>query len=52
MMFRKSTVGKVVRLDWLGNLANYKDYNVLFFMLCARSQSFVLGVMLHQSIGR
>ena len=41
---------KVVKVDWLGNLANYKQG----FMLCARSRlgSFVLGVMLHYSIGQ
>ena len=51
-LHRRLTVrqNKVITVDWLGNLANYKeDYNVSLFMLCARSRlgSFVLGVMLH-----
>ena len=44
------SLNKVVRVDWLGNLTNYKKITMfLCFMLCARSQlgSFVLGVMLH-----
>ena len=46
----KLALFKVVRVDWLGNLANYKeDYNVSLFHAVCRAwlESFVLDVMLH-----
>ena len=46
-----SFVLKVVRVDWLGNLADYKeDYNVsLFDVACTVTVGFFcsIGVMLH-----
>ena len=49
-MFSLYKLVKVVREDWLGNLANYKeDYNVsLVRAVCTVTvRFFVLGVMLH-----
>ena len=50
-ILHEKTLSKIVRVDWLGNVANYtKQITMLLsFMLCAQSRlgSFVLGAMLH-----